>query len=217
MRLRTVVAAALVLVVALGAGAWFSPVLSVRSVQVQGVTVVSPQQVRDAAAIPAGTPLLQVDLGAAARRVAAIPRVATAQVDRTLPSGVRITVVERTPVAWVTGSGGSHLLDADGFDFATQPPPAGLPELGVPTPGVNDPRTVAALSVLTMLPPPLREQVVRVSAVSPSAVELTLGQGRTVRWGGVEAAARKAAVLSALLTQPGRVYDVSSPSLPTVR
>lgn len=215
--MRTVLAAALVLVAALGAGAWFSPVLSVRSVQVEGVTVVPQQEVRDAAAIAAGTPLLQVDLGAAARRVAEIPRVATAQVNRMLPSEVRITVVERTPVAWVSGSGGPHLLDAAGFDFATQPPPAGLPELAVATPGVNDPRTAAALRVLTALPAPLREQVVRVSAISPSAVELTLGQGRTVRWGDVEAAARKAAVLSALLTQPGQVYDVSSPSLPTVR
>jgi cell division protein FtsQ len=32
----------------------------------------------------------------------------------------------------------------------------------------------------------------------------------------VEQSDRKAAVLGPLLTQPGKIYDVSSPSLPTV-
>jgi cell division protein FtsQ len=38
-----------------------------------------------------------------------------------------------------------------------------------------------------------------------------------VRWGPDEEAERKASVLVALLTRPGRVYDVTSPDLPTVR
>ncbi|HSL06993.1 MAG TPA: cell division protein, partial [Pseudonocardiaceae bacterium] len=42
------------------------------------------------------------------------------------------------------------------------------------------------------------------------------GNGREVRWGGVEQGDRKAAVLGPLLTQPGKIYDVSSPTLPTV-
>ena len=39
---------------------------------------------------------------------------------------------------------------------------------------------------------------------------------REVRWGTVDRAAEKARVLVPLLTQQGRVYDVSSPDLPTV-
>ena len=42
------------------------------------------------------------------------------------------------------------------------------------------------------------------------------GNGREVRWGGVEQGDRKAAVLVPLLTQPGKIYDVSSPTLPTI-
>jgi cell division protein FtsQ len=47
-------------------------------------------------------------------------------------------------------------------------------------------------------------------------VVLQLGDEREVRWGGVETGDRKAAVLVALLTQPGDIYDVSSPDLPTI-
>ena len=54
-------------------------------------------------------------------------------------------------------------------------------------------------------------------AGSPADVVLLLRDGREVRWGGVERSERKADVLMALLTQPGQVFDVSSPDLPTTR
>jgi cell division protein FtsQ len=217
LRVRTLVLLALLLAVVLGALAWFSPLLSVRSVTVQGETVVTEQQVLDALDVPTGTRLLGLDTAAAAARVAALPRVASATVDRTLPSRVTVTVVERTPVAWVAAADGQHLLDASGVDYAVEAPAPGLPQLTVATPGPGDPSTRAALGVLTSLPEPLRALVATVSATSPSAVQLTLTDGRTVVWGGTDDAARKAAVLTAVLTRPGRTYDVSSPDLPTVR
>jgi cell division protein FtsQ len=75
--------------------------------------------------------------------------------------------------------------------------------------------------VLAGLPQPLRAQVLVVAARSPADVVLRLstgqgGNGREVRWGGVEQGDRKASVLGPLLTQPGKIYDVSSPTLPTV-
>ncbi|MGH3976448.1 MAG: cell division protein FtsQ/DivIB, partial [Pseudonocardiaceae bacterium] len=99
--------------------------------------------------------------------------------------------------------------------------PPGLPELRVARVGPRDAATVAALTVLTGLPEPLRAQVLSVAAKSPADVVLRLdngrgGNGREVRWGGVEQGDRKAAVLTPLLTQPGKIYDVSSPALPTI-
>ena len=41
--------------------------------------------------------------------------------------------------------------------------------------------------------------------------------GRTVVWGTTDRTEEKALKLAALLTQPGQVYDVSSPDLPTVK
>ena len=75
---------------------------------------------------------------------------------------------------------------------------------------------MAALTVLTGLSERLRAEVVWIGAKSPADVVLRLGNGREVRWGGVEDGDRKAAVLGPLLTQPGKIYDVSSPALPTI-
>ena len=63
---------------------------------------------------------------------------------------------------------------------------------------------------------PLRAQVATV-AVAGTQVTLGLVDDRSVRWGDPERSADKIAVLGPLLGQPGSVYDVSSPDLPTVR
>ena len=56
-----------------------------------------------------------------------------------------------------------------------------------------------------------------VTASSRDSVELVLMSGARVKWGDASDSARKAEVLGVLLRQPGRVYDVSAPELPTVR
>jgi cell division protein FtsQ len=50
-----------------------------------------------------------------------------------------------------------------------------------------------------------------------ASITLTLGDGRVVIWGTTDRTEEKAEKLAALLTQPGRTYDVSSPDLPTVK
>lgn len=215
LRLRTVAALVVVLVVALGAVAWFSPLLSVREVQVTGTAAVPPEEVVALVDVPVGTPLLQVDLGAAARRVAAQPRVATATVSLALPSGLAVQVLERVAVAYVDAPDGPHLVDVTGADFAAEAPAPGLPRLVVDAPGPDDPATDAALAVLAELPRTLREQVAEVAAPAPDEVSLTLRDGRRLIWGDASRTPRKAAVVAALLTQPGGTFDVSSPELPT--
>ena len=208
---------AIVLVVGIALPAWLSPVLSVRGTEVLGATTVSEEQILSLLAVPTGQPLMRVDTGAAAARVATIPKVASARVQRMYPSTIRVTVTERVPVVFVDSPEGAHLLDEKGVDFEMGVPPPGVPRLVTPTPGWNDEPTLAALEVLSVLPPDLRFQVGEVAARSISSVTLTLLDGRVVNWGGVEHSDRKAAVTLPLLTQPGQTYDVSSPDLPTVR
>ena len=69
---------------------------------------------------------------------------------------------------------------------------------------------------MTALRPEVVAQVSRVAAPSVASITLTLHDGRTVVWGTTDRTDEKAEKLTALLTQPGRVYDVSSPDLPTV-
>ncbi|MCL2533903.1 MAG: FtsQ-type POTRA domain-containing protein [Nocardiaceae bacterium] len=209
--------ACVTVLVALVAALWFSPLMSVRQIQFVGGGVVTEEEALGALDIAEGTPLLRVDTGAAARRVAGIRRVAEARVQRQYPSTVKLTVTERIPVVFFDSPDGQHLMDAGGVDFATEPPPFGVPRLVTPTPGHDDHATQAALDVLEALPESIRVQVSEVAAPTISSVSVTLVDGRVVVWGGADASERKSAVVSVLLTQPGQVFDVSSPELPTVK
>ncbi|WP_278314901.1 cell division protein FtsQ/DivIB [Lolliginicoccus levis] len=218
-RWRFVLAGMLVVGLLVGgfAVAWFSSLLSVRAVEVQTAPSVPEEAVREVIGVPAGTPLLQVDTHDVAARVAEIPKVAQARVSRVLPSTLRVEVVERVPAVFFDGPGGSHLMDGEGVVFAVEPPPEGLPRLVAEEPGKDDPATRAALDVLASLAGEMRGMVLEVRAGSPVDVQLILSDNRTVIWGDAGDSAYKARVAQALLTQPGQVYDVSSPSLPVIR
>ena len=206
-------------VVAVGMGLllYFTPIMSARDVVITGLGAVPQEEVVAAAAVQPGTPLLQIDTDAIAERVATIRRVASARVQREYPSTMRITVVERAPVVVKDYPDGPHLFDRDGVDFATAPPPPNLPYLDADNPGPSDPPTKAALAVMTALRPEVAGQVGRIAAPSVAAITLTLADGRVVVWGTTDRTEEKAMKLAALLTQPGRTYDVSSPDLPTVK
>jgi cell division protein FtsQ len=219
--------AGVVVVAALGAFLWAGPLLSVRAVRVDGVAALPAEQVREVAGVAPGTPLLQVDVGAAAARVARLPQVADVQVTRGWPSSVVITVVERAPLAVVEDAGRRTLVDAEGvlFDTITGEPPAGVVPLEVADPGPGDRSTEAGLAAVAALPPELREQVARVTAREDGeAVGLRLADGTAVTWGDGSEPGRKAAVLVALLQQiesgeldPAEELDVSAPGAVVLR
>jgi cell division protein FtsQ len=202
---------------ALGLTLYFTPVMSVREVVVDGIETVSRDEVVQTMGMRLGTPLLQIDTQVLADRVATIRRVATVRVQRDYPSSIRVSIVERVPVAVKDFPDGPHLYDRDGVDFATAAPPPGLPYFDVDNPGPTDPPTKAALQVLIALRPQVAGQVGRIEARSVASITLTLADGRVVVWGTTDRTQEKADKLAALLTQPGRTYDVSSPDLPTVK
>jgi cell division protein FtsQ len=206
-----------VICVGLGLILYFTPLMSVRNLVVDGIQAVPRDEVVAAVAVRSGTPLLQVDTDKVADRVATIRRVASVRVQRDYPSSLRVTVVERIPVAVKDLPDGTHLFDRDGVDFATGPAPAGVPFLDVDHPGPSDPPTRAALQVMIALRPEVAHQVARVAAPSVASITLTLTDSRVVVWGTTDRTDEKAEKLAALLTRPGHVYDVSSPDLPTVK
>ena len=206
-----------VVVTGFGLILYFTPLMSARTIVINGIGAITRDEVLDAAHVKPGTPLLQIDTDSIADRVAAIRRVASAHVQRDYPSALMITVVERIPVVVKDLPDGPHLFDRDGVDFATAPPPPALPYIDVDNPGPADPATKAALAVLTALRPEVVAQVSRIAAPSVASIKLTLADGRTVIWGTNDRTEEKAQKLAALLTRPGRTYDVSSPDLPTIR
>ncbi|ONI70567.1 hypothetical protein ALI144C_48950 [Actinosynnema sp. ALI-1.44] len=196
---------------------FFTPVLGVRSVDVQGTQGLTPDEVRKVAAVEMGKPLVRLDTDEIAGRVRTLPRVAKVSVERSWPGTVEITVNEREPVGYAKLADGAHMVDASGVVYAVVPQaPPGLPSIEVPTLGTGDAATYAVVDVLGKIPPQLKQQVVALSAKSVGDVQLTLTGGQLVKWGNSVDSERKAMVLAALLTRPGKVYDVAAPELPTV-
>jgi cell division protein FtsQ len=195
---------------------WFSPLLRVDQVEVQGISVLTPEQVRAAAGILPGRPMISVDVDAAAERVAELAPVASVSVGRSWPGTVVLTVVERTPALGLTGSGSVQLLDASGVAYRT----VGSVPTGLPVLTTVDPTPQAVAEVLKMvddLPEALRARLIGIRAETPDSIELDLTEGVVVVWGSGDDSPRKAQVLQTLMAQPGRVYVVSAPEVPAIR
>jgi cell division protein FtsQ len=225
---RRRLAGAVVVVMLLGALAlvvrvvlYDSGLFEVQGVRVEGISMLPETDVASAAAVPVGAPLASIDTAGIADRVASLPAVALATVSRSWPHTVEVAVVERVPVATTATPAGVQLVDAGGVVYPGTPPP-GLPRLVFGAVGPDDPSTRSALGALAALPPPIRSQVLTVDATvvgSGVSGQVTFGLtgNRQVVWGTDERAGEKAAVLVPLLTQPGHVFDVTSPDLPTIR
>jgi cell division protein FtsQ len=217
LRLLTITVTTIIVVVALFLVAYFSPLMSVRAIEVSGNSVVESPEIVAAAALSKGEPLMQVDTAAAARRISMLPKVATVRVKREYPSTITISVIERVAVVFTERDGKRYLMDKFGFEFAQQDPPPGLPQLVTENPGSGDASTRAALTVMTGVPPYVADQVAQIDVTSPVNIVLRLKDKRTVVWGDDERNGEKAETLRHLLTQEGSEYNVSSPQNPSFK
>lgn len=205
-------------VVLLGVGAWvvwFSSVLAAQEVRVVGLSaeaeVAGLDQVKQAAAIPLGTPLVLVDTGVSRDRVAELAWIESVEVYRSWPNAIVVDVVERTPVAVVEEGDVRRGVDSFGVLFD---PPGGL-WLTDPVIRGSESALSAAVAVVSSLPEEIERRVRLVQAVSPDDIRLQLGNDAIVRWGNAEEGDFKAQVLLALLPRRAQAYDVSAPQLPT--
>lgn len=203
-----------------GTAVWFigfSSVAAVEEVAVEGTDHLAEAEVRAAAAVPLGDPLVRVDLEAVASRVEALAPVARARVERDWPHAVRITITERVAVAVAQIGGRTRGMDVEGVVFRDyRRPPRGLPRVRV-VGDVDREALQQAATVLSALPAGLAELVRRVDVETVDRISLVLTGERTVLWGSGEFSEEKAAVLSALLeAQQASRYDVSAPGQPVV-
>lgn len=221
-RRRTLIALGIVgLVVVLAATAgwlvYFSSAFSVRQVTVTGTRELSPAQIREAAQVPIGQPLIRQDLTVFAQRTAQLPEVSEAQVTRDWPGTVAIVVVERQPLLAVQQPDGYAIVDQHGVAYAMR---GSIPK-GVLRADVN-PDDVALLTevgvVVSALPAGFKAKVDKIAAIDRDDITLKLSSGQTVNWGSADQSALKADVTTALLKhKPQTSIDVSSPHNPAIR
>jgi cell division protein FtsQ len=229
---RTIIILAVALAL-LGAGTgWLlygSQWTRVERVSVSGTRVLTPQQVREAARVPVGAPLISVDTDAIETRLAReLPRIDTVDVVRSWPHGIGLKVVERTPVLVVRKGGNFIEVDDEGVRFATvSRAPKGVPALELTPSSAGS----AAASLRRFGEDRLVREAVRVADAVPAAVahrteavkvrsfddiSLELGDGRTVAWGSGEKGSAKARTLTALMkaAPDARHFAVSVPTAP---
>jgi cell division protein FtsQ len=197
-------------------GAWtvaFSSVLGAKTITVLGTRTLTVAQVRAAAHIAPGAPLIRLNQGQVTRRVEALPDVASAQIRLRYPHTVIITVTERVAIGYVSAGSAFALVDHSGHQFRTVATiPAGLPHFVVAAGASVQAVGAAMASVAAALSgTPVLAQLSLIQAADPEAITLVLRDGRTVLWGGAERSADKAHILAALLARPGRTFDISDP------
>lgn len=202
---------------------WFSSVLAVSNVKVDGLTTLKDSQVLRVAQVPEGEPLARVDVARIESQVATLERVSEVTVSRSWPRTISIEVVERKAIVWSTVGGQIRGIDRDGIDFRSyRKAPDELIEASVT---VTDPdqklattQSVAAVAdLISRKDRTLREQVQSISAGSKDSIEIGLTKGRTIVWGSEAKGERKLEVLRSLLGIKATRYDVSAPDQPTTR
>ncbi len=201
---------------------WFSRLLAVDAVAVQGLDTLKADQVREVAEVPPGRPLARLDTVAIESRVGALERVESVEVSRSLPGTVRIAVVERTPVAWVRLDGRLRAIDRYGVDFKSyERPPRSIPEVQFPALEARQLQQSLAsaggvVAFLQENDPAFMEAVDHVEVESQDSVVLALRGDRTVTWGNGKRSQDKLRILRSLLdTVKAGGYDVSAPEQPT--
>lgn len=238
-RLRLLVVAASVV----GAGllGWLatrSPLLDVDTIRVQGSRHTSAARLIDATGVHRGDAMLDIDDGAVAARLRALPWVDTATVHRGWPGTVTVTVTERRPVAAARGPSRSAtretwlLVDASGRLLATQShAQEGLPAIeGGPfgdTPGAAiDAAGRGALAVARAIGPERVAQIPVVAVVDGDQLELRLAgpepgeSGGVVRFGPADQVRDKLLAVFTVLDHVDlrglAVLDVRVPSAPVI-
>jgi cell division protein FtsQ len=221
----------------LGVGLLYSPVFSLHNVDIRRGGAAS-SRIRRATQLQNGDPLISVDVPAVQRRIAAMPEISAAKVERIWPRGLRITVTTRTPVAALVHGGRIVLVAEDATVLRDLERRDGLTV-------VDDDITYLPLTVKTLAPigkqltgaskqtvalvaaldPDLRDRVTSV-AVNGDDMTATLSSAGKVRdlvvhFGDDHELAMKARALGALLGAGSTVnvvgIDLTVPDAPVLR
>ncbi|HXT20505.1 MAG TPA: FtsQ-type POTRA domain-containing protein [Thermoanaerobaculia bacterium] len=117
--------ALLVVALPVGVVVWllYSPYFLIREVKVDGGARVSAAWMQENLQPLVGRHVLAVSLDGVRRRLSTHPWVASVELRRELPDRLRVSVVERQPVALLAEKTGLSFLDGEGLAIAPVPPP----------------------------------------------------------------------------------------------
>ena len=209
------------------AGVTRSPLLAVHSVDIAGAQHTSDNAISAAIGEIHGKPIYSVDTGAIARRLDALPWIASASVSRGWPQTIKVHIIERTALAAVVGTDGTYrLVDAQGriLEALSVLPPDMVEVVGpqpAGTPGTTmNAAAAGALAVAAALPPSLAGKVTQVEWTADGQVRLGLSPQGRVLFGPPTAIAEKLLALDTMVravsAQEVGEIDVRAPDAPVL-
>lgn len=186
-----------------------SPFFEVHRVQVRGNQFLSEEKIRSVADIGIGINIFKLDLAVASSNLKLVPMIKEAQVARSLPSTVVITVKERSPLGLLPTKEGFIEVDEEGVYL--QKASAGTPGLPVitgvqgdiPNPGqvVRAERLGDALVVIGGLPGEAVANLSEVHVDEDGQIRIYTIEGIQCRFGSATEIQEKGAVFSQLLLE----------------
>ena len=189
--------------------------LAVRTIDVTGASHLTTARVIARAHIDGSTNALWLDEHAVERRLERHPWISEAYVSVALPSIVRISIVERTPVAVAANRFGRLYIAADGTSLGRATDDSGLPLIE------SAGRDVAA-AALAAMPVAVRSAVESVEYRDDGSLEARLHDGVTVSYGPADRLVAKGLVVERILAwaeesgEPLDSVDVTAPGSPAV-
>lgn len=230
-RLRWTLVGLLVVLVGAAAVVAFTPLVPVRTVDVQGDVGVPKERLLAAAGIQVGDPVARIDLRSARNGLRSLPQVASAKVVRNWDGTVRLTVTPERPLVGVVGPSSAAEVSANGRvikvvkDAAALPPI--LPRVTVDRlPRLRPGQTVGSpvddvLEVYAEASGALLAELFDGKVDASGALTFTSPRGGTILFGPVESVPSKLLAVETILG--GRVVrnclatlDVRDPERPTV-
>ena len=213
----------LAILLAIVAGATFSPALAIKEIYVTGTERIQPELISKALQGHIGTPLPLLDENAVAKSLASFALIESFSATAVPPNGLQVKISERQAISIVAVKGERWLYDPAGVKVAQATGSEELPEIQISEEPRNSQRYRNAIEVLMALPEDLLHQVEFIEARSKDDVQMSLRTSREQRiiWGDSSDSVLKSKVLQALMANHQKTqsvtFDVSSPNAPVVR
>ncbi|HEY2642219.1 MAG TPA: FtsQ-type POTRA domain-containing protein [Galbitalea sp.] len=208
----------LALMLSVLAVAIFSPILALRSIQVDGTKAIKSTDVRTALSGQLGTPIALLDQGEIRSKLSHFILIRSYETEVIPPDTLVVRIVERQAIGVVPHGSGYEQVDPAGVVLAESKTAAGYPIIDIGDAKLDSAAYAAAVKVLLAMPSSVSHQVKSISATTLDNVSITLaGNNHVILWGSSADSDLKAEALARLLAIPQcRSQAVLNVTAPTV-
>ena len=199
-----------------------SPLMSLRTIKVEGAVRLTNAQVIEQLQPLAGLPLAQVSGADVARELSDVALIQSVDTRVELPDTLAVSIIERTPLGAVGTAGNFRVVDQAAVElWSDTVRPSELPLIGVAADS-DDRGFRAIVEALAVIPEEVLRRIDRITASSADTVAFSLRDSdHQVLWGSSEFSAQKARALPAALQAAGaagaKLIDLSTPETVVIR